>query len=140
VESSSFANTFFVYSLHLFLRNSPEATSDTISELFNVLDEHIDLHILYNNLPPETTYRLAGMVCMCGPTSFLCMFYPDSPVLCQICFYANHYVAFFFSTVKQVWLVFDDASVKVLGRGKGPLGGGIIFYRIDLVCYILCRT
>lgn len=35
-----------------------------------------------------------------------------SPIF-QICFYACHYMAFFFNPKKRVWMTFDDASVTV---------------------------
>lgn len=92
-------------------------SADIMSEVFNLLDEQLDLRHSFPNVDEECQYRLRGMVPLRSP--FWCLSHAmSSPSahafpICQICFYACHYMAFFFNPKKRVWMTFDDASVTV---------------------------
>jgi hypothetical protein len=98
-------------------RDSPRVSTDIMSEVFNLLDEQLDLRHSFPNVDEECQYRLRGMVPLQSPP---CADHAPwlarvltSPIS-QICFYACHYMAFFFNPKKRVWMTFDDASVTVL--------------------------
>jgi len=73
--------------------DSPQSSADQISNLFDLLDEQINLRHIFPNIDQDCPYVLRGI----------------------ICFYTNHYMAFFQDTDKGMWATFDDEQVKEVG-------------------------
>ncbi len=63
-------------------RDSPRVSTDTMSEVFNLLDEQLDLRHSFPNVDEECQYRLRGMVPLQSPPSCLsrAMFSPRAYV------------------------------------------------------------
>ncbi|KAJ0829383.1 putative ubiquitinyl hydrolase 1 [Helianthus annuus] len=94
-------------------QNTCESVED-IKATLAALSTEIDLSVLYRGLDPNNTRRLVSVVC----------------------YYGQHYHCFAYNHVHQRWMMYDDKTVKVVGRWedvvsmceKGHLQPQVLFY------------
>ncbi|KAK9080469.1 hypothetical protein SSX86_000227 [Deinandra increscens subsp. villosa] len=87
---------------------------ENIKATVAALSTEIDLSVLYRGLDPNNTRRLVSVVC----------------------YYGQHYHCFAYSHAHQRWVMYDDKTVKVVGRWedvvlmceKGHLQPQVLFY------------
>nr|GEV96382.1 ubiquitin carboxyl-terminal hydrolase-related protein isoform 1 [Tanacetum cinerariifolium] len=102
-----------VFTTVLGWQNTCESVED-IKATLAALSTEIDLSVLYRGLDPKNTRRLVSVVC----------------------YYGQHYHCFAYSHVNQRWVMYDDKTVKVIGRWedvvlmceKGHLQPQVLFY------------
>ncbi|KAK9809137.1 hypothetical protein WJX72_009962 [[Myrmecia] bisecta] len=82
-----------IFTMQLIWESQQESSDDILLTL-HALSESVDMGAIYQGLPPAThLFKLRSMVC----------------------FYGAHYHAFVFSKETRKWLMFDDATVAVVG-------------------------
>lgn len=94
-------------------QNTCESVED-IKATLTALSTEIDLSVLYRGLDPKNRRTLVSVVC----------------------YYGQHYHCFAYSHVHQRWVMYDDKTVKVIGRWedvvlmceKGHLQPQVLFY------------
>ncbi|KAL4566551.1 hypothetical protein LXL04_030668 [Taraxacum kok-saghyz] len=94
-------------------QNTCESVED-IKATLTALSTDIDLSVLYRGLDPKNTRTLVSVVC----------------------YYGQHYHCFAYSHVHKRWVMYDDKTVKVIGRWedvvsmceKGHLQPQVLFY------------
>lgn len=102
-----------VFTTVLGWQNTCESVED-IKATLAALSTEIDLSILYRGLDPKNNRRLVSVVC----------------------YYGQHYHCFAYNHVHQRWVMYDDKTVKVIGRWedvvamceKGHLQPQVLFY------------
>ncbi|KAK1407285.1 hypothetical protein QVD17_38899 [Tagetes erecta] len=107
------SNPPHVFTTVLGWQNTCESVED-INATLTALSTEIDLSVLYRGLDPNSTRRLVSVVC----------------------YYGQHYHCFAYSHVHQRWVMYDDKTVKVVGRWedvvsmceKGHLQPQVLFY------------
>ncbi|KAL8244088.1 hypothetical protein R6Q59_010346 [Mikania micrantha] len=87
------SNPPHVFTTVLGWQNTCESV-ENIKATLAALSTEIDLSVLYRGLDPKNTRRLVSVVC----------------------YYGQHYHCFAFSHVLQRWVMYDDKTVKVIGR------------------------
>ncbi|KAJ0585698.1 putative ubiquitinyl hydrolase 1 [Helianthus annuus] len=107
------SNPPHVFTTVLGWQNTCESVED-IKATLAALSTEIDLSVLYRGLDPNNTRRLVSVVC----------------------YYGQHYHCFAYNHVHQRWMMYDDKTVKVVGRWedvvsmceKGHLQPQVLFY------------
>ncbi|KAM0043851.1 putative tetratricopeptide-like helical domain superfamily, ubiquitin specific protease [Helianthus debilis subsp. tardiflorus] len=102
-----------VFTTVLGWQNTCESVDD-IKATLAALSTEIDLSVLYRGLDPNNKRRLVSVVC----------------------YYGQHYHCFAYTHVHQRWVMYDDKTVKVIGRWedvvsvceKGHLQPQVLFY------------
>ncbi|XP_024976124.1 uncharacterized protein LOC112514052 isoform X1 [Cynara cardunculus var. scolymus] len=102
-----------VFTTVLGWQNTCESVED-IKATLAALSTEIDLSVLYRGLDPRNKRSLVSVVC----------------------YYGQHYHCFAYSYVHQRWVMYDDKTVKVIGRWedvlsmceKGHLQPQVLFY------------
>ncbi|KAI3686481.1 hypothetical protein L1987_80159 [Smallanthus sonchifolius] len=107
------SNPPHVFTTVLGWQNTCESVED-IKATLSALSTEIDLSVLYRGLDPNNARRLVSVVC----------------------YYGQHYHCFAYSHVHKRWVMYDDKTVKVVGRWedvlsmceKGHLQPQVLFY------------
>ncbi|XP_076903459.1 uncharacterized protein LOC143558512 isoform X2 [Bidens hawaiensis] len=107
------SNPPHVFTTVLGWQNTSESVED-IKATLAALSAEIDLSVLYRGLDPNNTRRLVSVVC----------------------YYGQHYHCFAYSHAHHRWVMYDDKTVKVVGKWedvvlmceKGHLQPQVLFY------------
>ncbi|KAK9806100.1 hypothetical protein WJX72_001362 [[Myrmecia] bisecta] len=94
--------------------DSPQAPADAISSTVDALGNALDLSRVFKGLPTAQRYSLR----------------------CVICYFGHHYQAYALSEELDLWLLFDDTNIKLIGdwrdvafsMRKSRLQPSVLFY------------